>query len=70
MTIAVNDVTEFESDASGVVNVEGLFVDSRSAKFTTWATLPTTSLDHTARCYVLEEVRPLPFVLPTSVTRP
>ena len=55
--IAVNDVTEFESDASGVVNIEGLFVDSKvGQKYNVGDPKPTTSLDHSARCYVLEEV--------------
>ena len=66
--IAVNDVTEFESDASGVVNIEGLFVDSKvGQKYNVGDPKPTTSLDHTARCYVLEEVQaPAGFVLPTG----
>ena len=66
--IAVNDVTEFESDASGVVNIEGLFVDSKvGQKYNVGDPKPTTSLDHSARCYVLEEVQaPAGFVLPTG----
>lgn len=66
--IAVDGVTEFESDASGMVNIKGLFVDSKiGPTYNVGDPKPTTALDHTTRCYVLEEITaPVGFVLPSG----
>lgn len=60
--LSVNGVTEFTSDDSGVVTVNGLFIDSKWTEGKDEA-----APEHTSRCYVLVETKaPAGYVLPSG----
>ena len=65
--IAVGGATEFTSDATGVVSIAGLFVDSKVGAAGVTGVVP----DHTQRCYVLVETKaPAGYVLTTNNSTP
>ena len=65
--IAVGGATEFTSDATGVVSIAGLFVDSKVGAAGVTGVTP----DHTQRCYVLVETKaPAGYVLTTNNSPP
>lgn len=65
--IAVGGVNEFTSDATGVVSIAGLFVDSKAGAAGVTGVTP----DHTQRCYVLVETKaPAGYVLTTDNSTP
>ncbi|WP_194948669.1 SpaH/EbpB family LPXTG-anchored major pilin [Actinomyces trachealis] len=60
--LSVNGKTEFTSDDSGVVTVNGLFIDSKWTE-----SKDEDAPEHTSRCYVLVETKaPAGYVLPTG----
>ncbi|WP_103063281.1 SpaH/EbpB family LPXTG-anchored major pilin [Actinomyces qiguomingii] len=65
--IAVDGVTDFTSDADGLVYIPGLFVDQKAGVATDDSVVP----EHTRRCYVLvETAAPAGYVLPANAETP